>query len=362
MAYTYEDFVNAATSAGMMERFDETDLQTAQKSPEYGLSLLSLMGDMDNAKTEEQRLLANEAAKQLRTSYGTLQKDPAGFVYSKQDQYNQLLDKVTNPEKFRYDVESDPVYGALKKVYLEGGEKATRDTLAKASAATGGQANSYAIAAAQQAGAEYAGALAKEILGLHGDAYNKFLAQLSADQAALSQLQGDREAERIQHQQAYQNALGLYKLLGYATPEIAKILGLPESQVKGSQMGGDPELTGKLTGGLTKEEIENRQKLLGVTVDGVWTDQLESLWNAYQQNETYQNLRSDIDNAKKAGNSYEDVMEYIATTAANGHITQAQKEQLENYCKVMYYAGGSGAYRPSNVNTGKPNFEHIAVM
>ena len=66
MAYTYEDFVNAATSAGMMERFDETDLQTAQKSPEYGLSLLSLMGDMDNAQTEEQRLLANEAMAHCR--------------------------------------------------------------------------------------------------------------------------------------------------------------------------------------------------------------------------------------------------------------------------------------------------------
>ena len=361
MAYTYEDFINAATKAGMMERFDETDLQTAQKSPEYGLSLLSLMGDMDNAQTEEQRLLAGEAAKQLRTSYGTLKQETPGFVYSKQDQFDQLLDKVTNPGKFQYDPESDPVFGALRKVYLEGGDKATRDTLARASAATGGQANSFAIAAAQQAGAEYAAGLAKEIPGLYGDAFNKFLAQQSADQAALSQLATDREAERIQHQQVYQNALGLYQLLGYATPEIAKILGLPESEVKGSQPGHTPNL-GEPTGGLTKEEIENRQKLLGVTVDGVWTDQLESRWKAYQQNETYQSVYSDITNAKKAGNSYEGVMEYIATTAANGLITQAQKEQLENYCKIMFAGGGSGTYRPSNVNTGKPNFEHIAVM
>lgn len=362
MAYTYEDFINAATKAGMMERFDETDLQTAQKSPEYGLSLLSLMGDMDNAQTEEQRLLAGEAAKQLRTSYGTLKQETPGFVYSKQDQYDQLLDKVTNPEKFQYDYESDPVYGALRKQYLAGGEKATRDTLARASAGTGGQASSYAIAAAQQAGAEYNAALAGQIPELYDDAYNKFLAQLSADQSALNQLMNDRETERTQHQQIYQNALGLYQLLGYATPEIAKILGLPESQVKGSQTGGNPELTGKLTGGLTQEEIENRQKLLGVTVDGVWTDQLEARWNAYQQNENYQSVYGDITNARKAGNSYEDVMEYIATTAANGLITQAQKEQLENYCKIMFAGGGPGTHRPSNVNTVKPNFEQNAVM
>lgn len=361
MAYTYEDFINAATSAGMLDRFDETDLQTAQKSPEYGLSLLSLMGDMDNAQTEEQRLLAGEAAKQLRTSYGTLNQDPTGFTYSKQDQYDQLLDKVTNPEKFQYDYESDPVYGALRKQYLAGGEKATRDTLARASAGTGGQASSYAIAAAQQAGAEYNAALAGEIPELYSDAYNKYLSQLSADQSALSQLMNDRETERVQHQQTYENALGLYQLLGYATPEIAKILGLPESEVKGSQTGGTPN-PGEPTGGLTAEEIKERQQMMGVTVDGVWTEQMESQWNAYKQNETYQGMRSDITNARKAGSSYEDMMEYIATTAANGYISQEQKKQLENYCKIMFAGGGSGTYRPSNVNTGKPNFEHTAVM
>ena len=325
MAYTYEDFINAAASKGMMDRFDETDLQTAQKSPEYGLSLLSLMGDMDNAQTEEQRLLAGEAAKQLRTSYGTLKQETPGFVYSKQDQYDQLLNKVTNPGQFQYDVESDPVYGALKKVYLEGGEKATRDTLAKASAATGGQANSYAIAAAQQAGAEYAGALAKEIPGLNSDAYNKYLAQLSADQAALSQLATDRETERAQHQQIYQNALGLYQLLGYATPEI---LGLPESEVKGSQTGGTP-LTGD---GLTAEEIAKRQKLLGVTEDGIWTEELNKKWLAYQRG-NYNDLQNAIQSSKP---TYQEALLATKEAAENGYISMAQKAMLESYWRSLY--------------------------
>lgn len=334
MAYTYEDFINAATKAGMMERFDETDLQTAQKSPEYGLSLLSLMGDMDNAQTEEQRLLAGEAAKQLRTSYGTMKQDPTGFVYSKQDQYNQLLDKVTNPEKFQYDPESDPVYGALKKVYLEGGDKATRDTLARASAATGGQPNSYAIAAAQQAGAEYAAGLAKEIPGLYGDAFNKFLAQQSADQAALSQLQGDREAERIQHQQIYQNALGLYQLLGYATPEIAKILGLPEDTVKGSQQGGytgviqddGPGVQGSELGiGAAIGALEGvKPVILGLS------DQTGG-----NQEANYNVLMQDIRNARNSGMSYQETMEMLQTAAAMGFISSDQLKQLEIYCKAQ---------------------------
>lgn len=332
MAYTYEDFINAATKAGMMERFDETDLQTAQKSPEYGLSLLSLMGDMDNAQTEEQRLLAGEAAKQLRTSYGTLKQETPGFVYSKQDQYNQLLDKVTNPGKFQYDPESDPVYGALKKVYLEVGDKATRDTLARASAATGGQPNSYAIGAAQQAGAEYAAGLAKEIPGLYGDAFKKFLAQQSADQAALSQLQGDREAERIQHQQIYQNALGLYQMLGYATPEIAKILGLPESEVKGSQPGGPYDGNPDTNPTGLDEDVLRRQRLLGVTQDGIWSDELEKKWIAYQSN-NYGMLRNAIQSSKP---TYQEALVAAKEAVDNGYISTAHKALLESYWRQLY--------------------------
>lgn len=326
MAYTYEDFINAATKAGMMERFDETDLQTAQKSPEYGLSLLSLMGDMDNAQTEEQRLLAGEAAKQLRTSYGTMKQETPGFVYSKQDQYNQLLDKVTNPEKFQYDLESDPVYGALKKVYLEGGEKATRDTLARTSAATGGQANSYAIAAAQQAGAEYAAGLAKEIPGLYGDAFNKFLAQQSADQAALSQLQGDREAERIQHQQIYENALGLYQLLGYATPEIAKILGLPEDMVRGSLIDDPGKVLGSELGiGAVTGALEGvKPVVLGLS------DQTGG-----NQEENYNALLRDMQAAKGTPQGYLKMMELIKEAGAAGFISSAQQKMLESYCQEL---------------------------
>ena len=42
MAYTYEDFVTAAQGAGMYDSFSQDDLTIAQKSPEYGLSMLKL--------------------------------------------------------------------------------------------------------------------------------------------------------------------------------------------------------------------------------------------------------------------------------------------------------------------------------
>ncbi len=70
MGYTYDNFISAATQAGMADRFTEEDLQIARANPEYGLGMLALMRDTDNATTPEQRLLATEATNQLRQSYG----------------------------------------------------------------------------------------------------------------------------------------------------------------------------------------------------------------------------------------------------------------------------------------------------
>ena len=70
MAYTYDDFVAAANNAGIMNQFSERDLTVARSNPEYGMSMLGLLQDISGATTEEQRLLATEAANQMRKNYG----------------------------------------------------------------------------------------------------------------------------------------------------------------------------------------------------------------------------------------------------------------------------------------------------
>ena len=42
MPYSYNDFLNAATSSGLLGEFSQADLETAQRYPEFGLSILSL--------------------------------------------------------------------------------------------------------------------------------------------------------------------------------------------------------------------------------------------------------------------------------------------------------------------------------
>lgn len=218
MAYTYDDFVAAANKAGLMNQFSETDLVTAQKNPEYGLSLLSLKQDELNATTAEQRLLATEAANQLRKSYGTTSaldtqiqnvQDQIGsfgsFRYDNETAYQKALKAVTDPKEFSYDMESDPQYGALRQSMLRERDRSVADTLARASAASGGVPSSYAVTAAQQAGDYYTGKLGDAGITLYQNALDKYMKERNLDMSRLEALRSDRDDDY----QIWMNRLGL---------------------------------------------------------------------------------------------------------------------------------------------------------
>ena len=89
MAYTYDDFVKAANQSGLMGQFSQDDLNLAQKYPEFGLSVLSLKKDYNNAATAEQRLLANQAANELRKSYGNYSGGADGGSFRLESKLNR---------------------------------------------------------------------------------------------------------------------------------------------------------------------------------------------------------------------------------------------------------------------------------
>lgn len=283
MAYTYDDFLKAAGTSGVMDRFSQDDLTVAQRNPEYGLSMVSLMKDVSGAKTPEQRLLATETANQLRKNYGVYGSGSTyasshgsqiqdlmdqvnnygSFNYGNQNAYQQLLDSVANQQPFRYEASEDPTYGSYKKAYLREGDRAAANALAQASAASGGQASSYAVQAAQQANNYYAGQLADIIPTLLQNAYQQYQNDFSQKLSQLGALESDRAQAQedwinqynmlqnaltnLQNQDAtdYQrylenidNAMALYQLLGYATPEVAEILGIGASTGTGSEYTG----------------------------------------------------------------------------------------------------------------------------
>lgn len=208
MAYTYDDFVNAANQSGLMGQFSQDDLNLAQKYPEFGLSVLSLKKDYNNATTAEQRLLANQAANELRKSYGNYSGGADGgsfrlesklnrraddlldqlgsfdsFSYDEAPTYENafaqqqkdLLDRILNREDFSWSKETDPQWSSYKKSYLREGDRATANALAQASAASGGRPSSYAVNAATQAGDYYATKLNDMIPTLYQQAYERYL-------------------------------------------------------------------------------------------------------------------------------------------------------------------------------------------
>lgn len=208
MAYTYDDFVKAANQSGLMGQFSQDDLNLAQKYPEFGLSVLSLKKDYNNAATAEQRLLANQAANELRKSYGNYSGGADGgsfrlesklnrrsddlldqigsfgsFSYDEAPTYENafaqqqkdLLDRILNREGFSWSKETDPQWSSYKKSYLREGDRATANALAQASAASGGRPSSYAVNAATQAGDYYATKLNDVIPTLYQQAYERYL-------------------------------------------------------------------------------------------------------------------------------------------------------------------------------------------
>lgn len=240
MAYTYDDFLKAANSSGMLSKISENDLNLAKQYPEFGLSILSLTKDLDSASTAEQKLLATEAAEQLRgaySSYGSggtgtydaqindLMKQAANygsFNYGKETEYQRLLNSVTNPQTFSYDLDNDIVWDAYRKQYLREGERATADTLAKVSAATGGRPSSYAVTAAHQAGDYYNSQLTDIIPTLYQNAYQRYLNDLEVKQAGLEALQADRDTAYGEHMNSYNVLLSnLEQLLALKEAEAA---------------------------------------------------------------------------------------------------------------------------------------------
>lgn len=208
-SYTYDDFVKAANQKGLFQEFSQADLQTAQRYPEFGMSILGLKEDIHKATTPEAKLLANEMANQLRSSYGGYTGGKYGADYisdgkipnqidsvldkingfgsfnfdqerpSYENQYAEqqqaLLDAIINRPDFSWSKEDDPQWHSYRKSYLREGDRATADALGQAAAASGGRPSTAAVTAATQAGDYYAAQLNDIIPTLYQQAYDRYL-------------------------------------------------------------------------------------------------------------------------------------------------------------------------------------------
>ena len=238
--FTYDGFINAASNAGLLGEFSQADLDTAKKYPEFGYSILGLKQDIHKATTPEAKLLANEAANQLRSSYGGYTGGPQGAdyisdgkipnqidsvldqinnfgsfsfdqdapVYNNQyaEQQQALLDAIINRPDFSWSKEEDPQWSSYKKSYLREGDRATENALGQAAAASGGRPSTAAVTAATQAGDYYATQLNDIIPTLYKQAYDQYLNEYNM---SLQDLNAVNNQEQLDYAK-YLDQLGQY--------------------------------------------------------------------------------------------------------------------------------------------------------
>ena len=251
MAYTYDDFVSAARNAGLYDAFAQEDLVTAQKSPEYGMSLLKLQQDAGKATTEEQKLLVQEAVNQLRKTYGTTAAGAStgggtgsSFSYGNETAYQQALGAAANPGSFQYDYRQDDAYEDLRQDWLKDSDR----TADRVTGSTTVPQTSWATAAAQQSSNYQNAKLTDQIPGLRENAYQEYLGDQGIRQNQYGAVAGDKEfsyaaylqqqqLDQQKAQQEFDNAMTLNKLFGTEKPTMPDLTGMAAGEGTGYQYG-----------------------------------------------------------------------------------------------------------------------------
>ena len=300
-SYTYDDFISAANQAGLLQEFSQADLDTAQRYPEFGMSILGLKQDIHKATTPEAKLLANEAANQLRSSYGGYTGGPKGAdyvsvgkipnqidsvldrinsfgsfdfgqeapTYTNQyaEQQRALLDAILNREDFSWSKDTDPLYGQYRKSYLREGDRATADALGQAAAASGGRPSTAAVTAATQAGDYYAAQLNDIIPTLYQQAYDQYLNEYNM---SLQDLNAVNNQEQLDYAK-YLDQLGQYNTdRNFAYNQYLSDFDILQNQLASLQ-GQDESDYGRWMDKVTlgREDQQQRQQLAQGQVDAI---------------------------------------------------------------------------------------------
>lgn len=93
--------------------------------------------------------------------------------------YRRLLNELEAYPEFKFDKNSNPLWGSLAKQYRREGQRATQDALGQAASLTGGIPSTAAVTAASQQGDYYAAQLSDRLQDVYNTAYQQYLDQYS---------------------------------------------------------------------------------------------------------------------------------------------------------------------------------------
>lgn len=114
----------------------------------------------------------NQAMQQMQAMQNA---KPQGYTSKYGAQLEQILQKITNPEQFKYTFNGDELFKSYADEYTQRGKQASMDTMGQAAALTGGYGNSYASQAANQQYQQYLNSLYDRGMDLYDRAYQRWL-------------------------------------------------------------------------------------------------------------------------------------------------------------------------------------------
>lgn len=150
---------------------------------------------MSKTKTKRPVYRESAALQSSRKALAAWEKAKPGAYSGKYTaRLDELLERTLNRPAFRYNVAEDPLYRQLRDRAVRGGRLAMEDTVGRASALTGGYANSYAVTAGSEAYRRYLEGLNDSALELYDRAlaaYDREGDKLKADADLLRGLDAD---------------------------------------------------------------------------------------------------------------------------------------------------------------------------
>ena len=117
--------------------------------------------------------MESASTKDAYNMYNALQQ-PEWNGMSRQGDWDNVINRITNMKDFSYDVNGDALYQQYKDQYTTQGNMAMMDTMGQAAALTGGYGNSYAQSVGQQTYQGYMQQLANKVPELYSLALSKY--------------------------------------------------------------------------------------------------------------------------------------------------------------------------------------------
>ena len=103
-----------------------------------------------------------------------LNNRPEGYTSKYGDQLDAILQRIMNPEQFKYSFNGDQLFQTYADEYTQRGRQASMDAMGQAAGLTGGYGNSYAQAVGQQQYQQYLNNLYDKGMEMYDRAYQRY--------------------------------------------------------------------------------------------------------------------------------------------------------------------------------------------